>query len=102
MAELDRGGDAELGEARDVLRREQLRMLDARSEAEWLPHAARLLEGVECLAVGEVADRVHGDGESCGCAAADDLRQLLATGDLDTGAVEHASRLRSERPVHER
>ena len=54
---------AELREARDVLRREALRVLDAMAQAERPPHVLRRLERVERVAVGLVADRVHGDGE---------------------------------------
>src|SRR5207244_9753079 len=74
---------------------------DAWPQAARLPFAPGLLEGVERLAVGEVAYRVHGDGEARGGAAADDLDQLLAARDLDAGAVQHAGRLRPERSVHE-
>src|SRR5439155_2504837 len=59
-------------------------------------------ECVECLAVGEVADRVDSDGKSRRRAAADDLDERFAAGDLDAGAVEHAGGLRAERAVHER
>ena len=61
-----------------------------------------LLEGVEGLAVREVADRVDGDREPGRCAAADDIRELVAARDLDAGAVEQARGLRPERAVHER
>ena len=64
MAELHRGGDPELGEARHVLGREQLRVLDPLAQAERLPGVAGRLEGVERLAVGQVADRVDGDREA--------------------------------------
>ena len=64
MRELHRAGDAELGEAGDVLGREQLRVLDPVAQAERRPHRARALERVERLAVRPVADRVHGDGEA--------------------------------------
>ena len=50
-----------VGEAADVLRREQLRVLDPVPQPERRPLVASLLEGVERLAVGQVADRVHGD-----------------------------------------
>ena len=61
--ELHRRRDAELREARDVLRREALRVLDAMAKAERTPDVLRRLERVERVAVGTVADRVHGDGE---------------------------------------
>ena len=64
MAELDRGGDPELGEAGEVFGREQLRVLDAVAQAERLPGRACLLEGVERLAVREIADRVDGDRQA--------------------------------------
>ena len=47
MAELHRGGDAELGEPRHVLRREALRVLDPVAEAARRPLVPRLLERVE-------------------------------------------------------
>ena len=53
---LDRGRDAELGEARDVVRMQALGVLDPRPDR--VRHRG---ERVERLAVGEVADRVHGD-----------------------------------------
>ena len=102
MAELDRCGDPELGEARQVFGREQLRVLDAVAQAERLPRGARLLEGVECLPVREIADRVDGDRQPRRGAAADDLRELFLARDLHAAAVEHARCLRAERPVHER
>src|SRR5438067_13480416 len=66
-----------------------------------MPLAPRLLERVERVAVGSVADGVHGDGETGLRGAPDDLRELLAARDLDARAVEHARRLRAERAVHE-
>ena len=66
-----------------------------------LPEIPRLLERVQGLAIGAVADRVHRDRKSrCG-AAPDDLGQLLAARDLDAAAVEHPRCLRAERAVHE-
>ena len=100
MAELDRGSDTELCEPRDVLLREQLRVLDARAQA--APLLPRLLERVERVAIREVADRVHRDGESGACARADDLHELVAARDLHSRAVEQPGGLRAERPVHER
>src|SRR6185312_7482597 len=88
VAELDRCGDPELGEARQVFGCEQLRVLDAVAQAERLPGSARLLEGVECVTVREIADRMDGDGQACGGTAADDLRQLFLAGDLHAAAVE--------------
>ena len=61
MAELDGARDAELGEARDVLRVEALGVLDPLAEAERLPRVAGRLERVERLAVRAVADRVDAD-----------------------------------------
>src|SRR5439155_24251073 len=101
MAELDGGGDAELGEPGHVLRGEQLRMLDPRSKSERLPDGARLFEGIERLSVREVADGVHRDGEPCGGATANELRQLFLARDLNARGVEEPSRLRAERAVHE-
>ena len=102
MRELHRRGDPELREAGDVLVREQLRVLDPVPEPERAPDVLRRLERVQRLAVREVADRVHRDGEAGACAAAHDLLQLLARGDLHARAVEETSGLRAERPVHER
>ena len=76
VAELHRGGDPELGEARDVLGRQQLRVLDPLAQAERLPGVARRLEGVERLAVGQVADRVDGDREAGARRVADVLLEL--------------------------
>ena len=61
VAELHGAGDAELGEAADVLRGEALRVLDPLPQPERLPRVARRLERVERLAVRAVADRVHAD-----------------------------------------
>ena len=62
--ELHRRGDAERREARHVLGRDALRVLDPLAQAERAPVVARRLERVERLAVGEVADRVHGEREA--------------------------------------
>ena len=70
VAELHRAGDAELGEPRDVRRVEALRVLDPVAEAERLPRVLRRLEGVERVAVGPVADRVHGDRPAGRCGRA--------------------------------
>ena len=77
MAELHRGGDAELREAREILRCEHLRVLDAVTQPERLPLGAGLLERVKRLAVGEIADRVDCDRKPCPGAAADDLRRAV-------------------------
>ena len=61
MRELDRAGDADLGEAAGVGGVEALRVLDPLAQAERLPRVPRRLEGVERVAVRPVADRVHGD-----------------------------------------
>ena len=45
---------------------------------------------------------MDGDGETGGCAAADDLDEPGFARDLDAGPVEHACGLRPERAVHER
>ena len=68
----------------DVLGREQLGVLDALAQAERLPDVARRLEGVERLAVGEVADRVDGDREACarrrrGCTRSSSSRLVIST-----------------------
>src|SRR5439155_10623607 len=101
VRELRRHGDAELREAWDVLRREALRVLDPLTQACALPELARLLERVERLAVGAVADRMHADGPSRFGAFANDLGELLAARDLHAAAVEHPRGLRAERAVHE-
>ena len=90
-----------VGEAADVLRREQLGVLDALAEAERLPDRAGLLEGIERIAVRAISDRVHRDREPAGGAAAHDLRELLAARDLHAASVEEQRGLRAERPVHE-
>src|SRR5207248_6763364 len=81
VRELHRTGDAELGEAGEVLRREQLAVLDPRPEPAWLPDGARLLERIQRLAVRPVADRVHGDGEASVRAAARDPGTIVAARD---------------------
>ena len=60
MRELHGGGDSERGEPAHVLGREQLGVLDPLPQPERLPLGACRLERIERLAVGEVADRVHG------------------------------------------
>ena len=102
MAELHRDGDAEGREARDVRRRQALGVLDARPQTGGLPFAACLLERVERLAVGEVADRVYGDRQSRPDAPPDHVRKVLPARDLHARAVEHTCRPRAERAVHER
>ena len=81
MAELRRHRDTELREAREVLGREALRVLDPRSQS--APHVSRPLEGVERVAVREITDRVHGDRHPGGGAPTDDLLELRARRDLD-------------------
>src|SRR5262249_62375619 len=94
------GGEAEPAEAGAVLPREQLRVPDRRAQPS--PLLARLLEGVERIAVREVADRVHRDRQPRPCAGADDLDELVAARDLHAGAVEEPGGLRAERAVQER
>ena len=67
MRVLHRGGDAERGEARDVLGRDALRVLDAMARA----GRHRRLERVERVAVSAIADRVHGEREACPLGGAD-------------------------------
>src|SRR4051794_17569553 len=76
--ELHRRRDAELREPPDILRRQALRVLDAMTQAERPPHVLRRLERVERVAVGAVADRVHGDGEVRAGADADQLLELVS------------------------
>src|SRR5580765_2732878 len=102
VRELHRHGDAELRKARQILRREALRVLDPRAKALRRPLATRRLERVERVAVRAVADRVHRDRPADARSPAHDLLELLAARDLDTRAVEHPRGLRAERPVHER
>ena len=64
MRELHRARHAEFGEPPQILRGEQLGVLDALAQPLRLPDVARLLERVERFTVGAVADRVHGDGEA--------------------------------------
>ena len=101
VRELHGAGDAELGEAGEILGGEQLRVLDPLPQPLRLPEVPRLLECVQRLAVGAVADRVHRDREARRGAAPHDLGQLLAARDLHAAAVEHPRRLRAERAVHE-
>ena len=82
MAELDRGGHSELGEPADVLRGEELGVLDALPEAEWRPRLARLLERVERLAVGQIADRVHRHRPARRRSPSHDLCELVPARDL--------------------
>ena len=101
MAELDRGGHAESGIAREVLLGHALCVLDPLPKAFRAPVLLRLLERVECLAVREVANRVHSDRPAGFGSPPDDVRELNAARDLDARAVEHPRRLRAERSVHE-
>ena len=84
-------------EARDVVRGEALGVLDALAQPARRPGVACRLEGVERVAVGAVADRVHGD-RPAGPAAARRLLELLAARDPYARAVEHQRRLRAEVP----
>ena len=95
MAELNGGGDAELGEAAQVLLGQELGVLDPLAQSERRPLVAGLLERVERLAVGEVADRVHGDRPARAHPGADDLGQLLPARDLHARPVEQPSGLRT-------
>src|SRR5688500_565827 len=66
-----------------------------------MPLLAGGCEGVERVAVGEIADRVDGDRQARTCGAADDVLELLTARDLDPGSIEQARRTRAERAVHE-
>ena len=101
MRELHRAGDTELGEAREVLRCEALRVLDPLAQAARRPFVLRRLERVERLAVGAVADRVHPDRPARSGGRAHDLRELVTARDANPRAVEHPRGLRAERTVHE-
>ena len=90
MRELHRGRDSESCESADILRRQKLRVLHALAQAERLPVSACLLEGIEGIAVRLVADRVDGDWKACAGCAANQVGELLAARDLDSGAVEQA------------
>ena len=59
---LDRGGDAHFGEPGHVLLGQELRVLDPLAQAQRRPLVAGLLEGVERLPVGEIADRMDRHG----------------------------------------
>ncbi len=91
MRELDRDGDAELREARDVLRREALRVLDPLAEASRLPRLPRAIERVERGLVRRVADRMDADRPARLGAFAHDLLELLARRDHDAGVSRHTS-----------
>src|SRR5437773_1242189 len=83
MRELHGGRNAELGEAGEVVGREQLCVLDPLAQAPWRPRLARRLERIERVAVCVVADRVHGDRHPDLGGAPDDLLELRVRGDLD-------------------
>ena len=101
MAELHGGCDSELGEPGDVLRCEALRMLDPVAQAERLPLVACLLEGVECVPVRPVADRVHRNRPAGAGRTADDVRQLLPLV-ISTPVPSRISAVRRpQRAVHE-
>ena len=102
MAELDGGGHADLGEARDVFRREQLRVLDALAEAARAPVVRGLLEGVEGVPIRPVADGVHSHRPAEASGPAHDLGELVPARDLHARAVEQPRGLGAECPVHER
>ena len=102
MRELHRAGDAELAEAAEVLRRDELGVLDPLAQAERRPEraasrskasrASRLARSpIACTATGKPALAARGD----------DLRELVGARDLHAGAVEHRRRARAERAVHE-
>src|SRR3954470_12440780 len=100
--ELHRRDDAELREARDVLRRQALRVFDPMAQAERPPHILRRLERVERVAVCLVADRVHRHRKVRRGANLDQLLELFARRDAHARAVQQERGLRAERPVHER
>ena len=90
-------------EARDVLRREQLRVLDPLPEAERAPRVARRLERVERVAVRAVADRVHRDRAARAARRARTISSSSSRAVISTpAAVEQPRGLRAERAVHER
>src|SRR5262249_61294642 len=96
-----RGANAQRAKSIDILVGQQLRVLDALAQAEWLPVVARLLEGVECVAVRAIADRMHGDREAGPCRGPDQACEVLAARDLDSRAVEQPRGLGAERAIHE-
>ena len=65
VRELHRGRDPELSKPRDVLWREELGVLHPLAQAERLPVASCLLEGIEGVAIRLIADCVNGDREAC-------------------------------------
>ena len=101
VRELHGAGDAELGEADEILGREQLCVLDPVPEPERSPCVPGLLERVERLTVRAIADRVDGDRKPRRGSAPHDLGELVAARDLDPATVEHPGRPRTERSVHE-
>ena len=102
MAELDRGGHAELAEAGNVLLGESC-ACSIRCRSPSGAHSPRVSSNassasrfarspIACTATGQPARAPR----------ADDLHELLPARDLDAGPVQHARRLRAERAVHER
>src|SRR5919109_4537182 len=85
VAELHRARDPDLREATHVLRREALCMLDPLAQATRHPFVPRPLEGVKRLAVRAVADCMDGDRPAGVCGASDDVLELLAARDANSG-----------------
>ena len=98
---LDRRGDPEAGVARDVVRMDALGVLDAVAQPERPPHVLGRLEAVERLAVGEVADRVDGDGHPGRGGVADDRGEPLRPHQPHPAAADQQRGARAERAVHE-
>ena len=78
VAELHRGGHAELREAGQLGGVEQLGVLDALAQAARPPGVGGGLERVEGGPVGGVPDRVHAHGPARRGGVAHDLGELLA------------------------
>ena len=102
VRELHGGGDAELGEAGEVLGAQQLGVLDALAQPERRPQRPGRRERVERLTVGAVADGVHRDREAALRGAADDLLELGAARDRHAAARLEPRRGRPDGAVHER
>ena len=87
VRELHRARDSERGEARQILGRQALDVLDPLAQPPVLPGVAGRLERVERVPIRLVADRVHRDRPASLRTAANDLLQLFAARDLDAAAV---------------
>ena len=108
MDRLHRRDDVQLREAGDVIRVQDLRVLDAVAQMQPLASPAARLQHIQHHAVGPVADRVRDHRQPRIRGPADNIRHLLGAGDryaeIARFAIvgsQHPGRARPERAIAE-